>query len=262
MYHSTPDYYAVLGVDRNATQEEIKSAYRQLAKKYHPDRHRQSELADLAEEKFRQITEAYEVLGNPESRKAYDQGRGYGGAQASQPNVELAFAYLEAERYSEALAIFLEAIKLDPNSSDLNYGLAWCYGGLEDWAAALPYFEKAAEYDPNNVEKQSSLGVAYYKLRMYQLALTHGKRATELDPQHVDAWALLALVYSELGQPVSAREAVNTVRQLDPSHPVLAQYDAQDRAAAESAASSDDDDECCTILGALLAGFLCGGGDC
>ena len=63
------DYYETLGVDKNATQSDIKRAYRKLARKYHPD---VSDHAD-AEEKFKQLGEAYEVLKDPEKRAAYDQ---------------------------------------------------------------------------------------------------------------------------------------------------------------------------------------------
>ncbi len=63
------DYYKILGVDKNATQEEIKRAYRKLAMKYHPDRNPGDKSA---EEKFKEITEANEVLSDPEKRKKYD----------------------------------------------------------------------------------------------------------------------------------------------------------------------------------------------
>lgn len=64
------DYYAILGVDRNATTEEIKKAYRKLALKYHPDR---NEGDKKAEEKFKEITEAYAVLSDETKRAKYDQ---------------------------------------------------------------------------------------------------------------------------------------------------------------------------------------------
>jgi curved DNA-binding protein len=63
------DYYAVLGVERDAKPEDIKKAYRKLAHKYHPD---VSKLAD-AEDKFKELAEAYETLKDPEKRAAYDQ---------------------------------------------------------------------------------------------------------------------------------------------------------------------------------------------
>ncbi|MFZ5647709.1 MAG: DnaJ C-terminal domain-containing protein [Bacillota bacterium] len=66
------DYYETLGVSRNATEKEIKAAYRKLARKWHPDLHTDKDKAS-AEEKFKQINEAYEVLSDPEKRAKYDR---------------------------------------------------------------------------------------------------------------------------------------------------------------------------------------------
>jgi molecular chaperone DnaJ len=64
------DFYTVLGLDRNASEKEIKSAYRKLAKKYHPDLNQGSRQA---EEKFKEVTEAYEILSDKEKRAQYDR---------------------------------------------------------------------------------------------------------------------------------------------------------------------------------------------
>ncbi|RAU83195.1 DnaJ C-terminal domain-containing protein [Pontibacter arcticus] len=87
------DYYKILGVDKKASQADIKKAYRNFAKKYHPDKNKDDKTA---EEKFKNISEAYEVLGNDEKRAQYDQlgsnwrqyqqtgGPGYGSRQYRQ----------------------------------------------------------------------------------------------------------------------------------------------------------------------------------
>ena len=79
------DYYEILGIDRNASQSEIKAAYRKLALKYHPDKNPGD---PTTEERFKEAAEAYEVLGDEEKRARYDryghagvkgEGRGFGG---------------------------------------------------------------------------------------------------------------------------------------------------------------------------------------
>jgi molecular chaperone DnaJ len=84
----TKDYYAVLGMPASATQDEIKKQYRKLAAKHHPDKNQND---PKAAERFKEISEAYQVLGDPDKRKQYDEMRrlgafgGFGGAGARRP---------------------------------------------------------------------------------------------------------------------------------------------------------------------------------
>jgi len=95
------DYYEVLGVSRNASQEEIKRAFRELALKYHPDRnpHNRKE----AEEKFKEISEAYEVLSDPQKRKLYDT---YGHAGLSGAFKEGGFTWKDFTHFDDLRDIF------------------------------------------------------------------------------------------------------------------------------------------------------------
>jgi curved DNA-binding protein len=105
------DYYKSLGVDKTATQEEIKKAFRKFARKFHPDINKEAN----AEEKFKEINEAYEVLGDVEKRAAYDQlakQRQKGEDFRAPPNWDAGFEFSGAGQKgsSEEYSDFFEAL--------------------------------------------------------------------------------------------------------------------------------------------------------
>ena len=114
------DYYAILGVGRDASPEDIKKAYRKLARKYHPD---VSKEAD-AEERFKEVAEAYEALKDPEKRAAYDQLGRHAAGQEFEPSPDW------GERFAGAQTIFD-----DLDLADLFAGLTGRRGGPRGRAA-------------------------------------------------------------------------------------------------------------------------------
>ena len=102
------DYYKILGIEKNATPDQIKQTYRKLARKYHPDVSKEPN----AEEKFKAVQEAYEVLKDPEKRKTYDElGTQWQGGQRSPPNWDGNFnGFGGAEGMGGGFSDFFEAI--------------------------------------------------------------------------------------------------------------------------------------------------------
>ena len=165
------DPYEVLGVSRNASEEQIKKAYRDLARKYHPDNYRDNPLSDLAQEKMKEINEAYDTITkgqagsntsyNNSSSNTYSGFNGNGGsgefARARQAistgNLNLAESILNQNQNGSAEWFFL-------------MGSLFYRRGRFDQADF--HYRRAVELDPNNIEYRQALeymqsGGNYYR---------------------------------------------------------------------------------------------------
>ena len=157
------DYYEVLGVDRNASEEEIKKAYRELARKYHPDNYQNNPLADLAEEKMKEINEAYETI-RTQRKAAQSGGQSYGGYTGGYSQGYNAGAYggvwqrvrLAISQGNLNLAEELLNAQTDHNGEWNFLKGAVCYkrGWMDE---ARRYYETAVQMDPGNAEYQRAL---------------------------------------------------------------------------------------------------------
>ena len=113
------DYYEILGVSRNATNDEIKKAYRSLAFKYHPDRNSGDKAA---EEMFKQINAAYDVLGDESKRKNYDlYGQTDSNANAYQNNYQRQYRYTYADPFSGGFGDWFERANASQNQTRQNW---------------------------------------------------------------------------------------------------------------------------------------------
>ncbi len=147
------DPYSVLGVPRTATDDEIKKAWRELARKYHPDNYAGTDLADVAEEKMKEINEAYEAV--QAERKGGRPGSTHSSYSSYSSSGTTSFAQIRelirAEQYTEA-ELKIDATPMGDRGAEWNY-LKGCLLVQRGYHYdALKYIEVACYMDPSNAE--------------------------------------------------------------------------------------------------------------
>ncbi len=150
--------YEVLGVSETATDDEIKTAYRNLAKKYHPDNYNDSPLADVAEEKMKEINEAYDTIcdmrknGGSSSYSSGSYGAQGSYRKTSYPDVR---TYIQNGRLNDAEAI-LNGVSADSRDAEWYFLMGMIFSRRGWSEQAYSYFVRAYQMEPNNVEFKSA----------------------------------------------------------------------------------------------------------
>ena len=150
------DPYSVLGVSQSASDDEVKKAYRDLARKYHPDNYQNNPLADLAEEKMKEINEAYDVItkqraGGHQSTGSYGsynagQSRSY---SSQDPSFARVRSLINAGNLSAAEQLLFQMPTKTAEWYFLSGSIAYRKGWLDE---AKQNFNMAVQLDPNNME--------------------------------------------------------------------------------------------------------------
>lgn len=164
------DPYSVLGVKPDASDEEVKKAYRELARKYHPDNYQDNPLADLAEEKMKEINEAYEAIqkmragggsasygGGGSAYQRQTSSSSYGGSyqqRQSTPLYAQVRASINAGNLARAENLLMQSPAKDAEWYFLSGSIAYRKGWLDE---AMANYQRAVSMDPNNSEYQQAL---------------------------------------------------------------------------------------------------------
>lgn len=168
------DPYKVLGISRDATDEQVKEAYREMAKKYHPDNYQGSPIADLANEKMKEVNEAYDQIMNERKNRKNggSSSQGYSGGynpNYSNPNSNFADVrnLIMAGRIADAEQI-LNGVPTDSRNAEwyfLKGTVLYKRGWMEE---AYNHFAKACDMDPSNPEYSA----AYNQIKINVQVLT------------------------------------------------------------------------------------------
>ena len=158
------DPYSVLGVSQTASDDEVKKAYRELARKYHPDNYQDNPLADLAEEKMKEINEAYDTItkqraGGYSGTSSSGYGGGYqGGYQrsASSPVYARVRNLIGVGDLNQAEQLLYEMGQKDGEWYFLSGSIAYRRGWLDE---AMQNYTLAVQMDPNNMEYRQALNL-------------------------------------------------------------------------------------------------------
>ena len=152
------DPYSILGVSRNASMDEIKKAYRKLSRKYHPDANINNPNKEEAEEKFKQVQQAYDQIvrereqGASQSSWSGEFGGGYQ-TQDDQRSMEMRAAanYINAAHYQEALNVLN---RMTERNGQWYYYHAVANAGAGNTASAMEDARRAVDMEPNNMQYQ------------------------------------------------------------------------------------------------------------
>ena len=150
------DPYQILGVSRDASDEEIKKAYRELVKKYHPDNYANTPMADLAEEKMKEINQAYNQIKQNRAGGNGDSDRGYGGNFDARQTYDRIRRMINSGDIAGADRL-LEIFSISDRGAEWNFLKGCVYLRRGYFYDAQKYFETACYNDPNNQEYSTAL---------------------------------------------------------------------------------------------------------
>ena len=193
------NYYEVLGVERSATEQEIRDQFRKLAREQHPDRYRGPDKAD-AERKFQTLTEAVNVLTNAARRKQHDSELATGAGKAGVDFAQIAKAYVAkgVKQFKEgdirgAYENFDMAVKHNPQDAKAHHNLALAAARMPGMIKqAVQAMEIAVQRDPVNFVYLKDAGMLCRRAGLVAKAERYFEEALKWDPSNLEVQGALS----------------------------------------------------------------------
>ena len=182
--------YEVLGVPRNASNDEVKKAYRQLCKKYHPDSYVDNPLADLAEEKFKEVQAAYEQIMKEREGGGYSYSTTGQTQSTSQETAELQAVrnFINNRRFHEALNVLSN---IGNRTAMWYYYSAIANMGIGNNLVAVDHAKQAAAMEPNNMEYVNFANQMQFRGQQYQnMGYGYGRQSFGTGNLCCDLWCM------------------------------------------------------------------------
>ena len=219
------NYYDILGVSNSASTAEIRNAYRNLAQQYHPDKHDDNPLSELAAEKFREIHEAYEVLSNPAKRRQYDEKRGTSssGNSSTPSGISEVYSLIDRRLYAEAHNVIDRLISNNYNDPGLHAVKALVYVEQENNFSAVGSFETAMGLGLEDADSFFVYGIALIDTKRYEDAIKIIQKALDIRGEVPNYLANMAIAYELDGQKERGKTIWKRLENIDPGNPILAQ---------------------------------------
>ena len=191
-------HYDTLGIEIDASDDEVRRAFRQLTMKYHPDRYT-GDKREQAEERFQNITEAFNVLGRPELREKYDREISKGGEGRAMDRAEIArklaskgAQLLKEGRLAEAADTLQHAIDHDDDCGRAHYFMGMTLGRVPGREKdALRHLERAVALESDNATINAEAGTLALRVGLKSRAVRFAERALEIDPTNAKASEVL-----------------------------------------------------------------------
>ena len=226
-------YYEVLGVSSNATDKEIREKYLELAKLYHPDKHMNNPLGKLAEEKFKEIKEAYDVLSDKSKRKQYDETL-YGKkvkeekTQVNKVLLSNAIEEYERENWRECINLTTSIINdlnnINKNTEEIRE--AYIFRGLSyvrvnEFKLAVEDLKYATVKGSKNEMVVFMCAYSYSQIGDYVESIFWYKNYISSFGKQADVVGQLAVCYEKLGRREEAKTWWGELKHLDPNNELL-----------------------------------------